>query len=166
MEKSKFWEDLKTGKFVQMIKESAPGKTLGSSEQAFNILKSLFVEEDDVERMYIVFMTRKNHILAIEKMFSGSIAGASVYPREIIKRVLALKACGIVMCHNHPSGSPEPSPEDLNLTLSIMIPLDCMGVNILDHIIIGRTYYSMADNGTILRINDKVKDLLQGGAYV
>ena len=165
MEKAKFWQDLKTGKFVSMIKESAPGRTLGSSQQAFNILKSLFVEDDDVERMYIIFMTRKNEILAIEKMFSGSIAGASVYPREIIKRILALKACGIVMCHNHPSKDTAPSPEDLALTFSIMVPLECMGVQILDHIIIGRTYHSMADDGTIRKMKDRLNEL-NGGAYV
>lgn len=165
MEKAKFWQDLKTGKFIQMIKESAPGRTLGSSQEAFNILKPLFVEEDDVEKFYIVFMDRKNHILGIEKMFSGSIAGASVYPREIIKRLIALKACGIVMAHNHPSKDTQPSPEDLNLTLSIMIPLDCMGINILDHIIIGRSYYSMADEGLIIKMRNKIKEMM-GGTYV
>ena len=98
-----FWQDLKSGHFVSMVKETAKGKRLSNSQEVYNVLKPMFAEEDDVEKVYIIFLDAQNKILAIEKMFSGSITAASIYPREIIKRLIHLKANAFVMAHNHPS---------------------------------------------------------------
>ncbi len=100
LSENQFWEDLKSGKFSSMIKESSRGKTLTGSLEVYNILKPIFASEDDVEKMYFIFMDQKNRILAIENLSTGSIASSAVYPRELIKKIILIKANGIVMVHN------------------------------------------------------------------
>jgi len=162
MDKELFWKDLKSGKFVSMVKESSRGKELISSIHVYNVLKPLFAEEDDVEQMYFIFMDQKNKIISIENLFKGSISKSAIYPREIVKRIIQLKANNIVMAHNHPSGDPFPSPEDKSLTLWVMIALHSIDVTMLDHIIIGNTYYSMADEGILQPMREKVYNFIKG----
>ena len=120
MNREQFWEELRSGKFVSMVKESSKGQSLSSSLEAYNILKPLFADEDDVEKMIFIFMDQKNQILSIESMFKGSIAGSAIYPREVIKQIIRLKANGIVMAHNHPSGNIKPSQEDKLITKKLV----------------------------------------------
>jgi DNA repair protein RadC len=83
---------------------SASGSIM-NSQSAYNLMKPWFAREaDDVESVFCIFLNAKNEILSIEKIFSGTISAAMIYPRELIKRILALKATAIVMAHNHPSG--------------------------------------------------------------
>jgi DNA repair protein RadC len=93
-------------------------------------------------------------------MFSGSISSAAIYPREIVKRVIALKACAVVMAHNHPSGCPNPSNDDRLITRKILMALASIDVQLLDHIVVGDSYYSMADSGWIKSIQEEFKGLL------
>ena len=157
-----FWEDLKSGRFVSMVKESSKGKALSNSKEVFNILKPLFAAEDDVEKMYFVFMDQKNRLISIENLFTGSIASSAVYAREIVKRILVLKANGIVMCHNHPSGDAYPSGEDRIITCKVLVAAASIDVQLHDHIIIGNGYYSMADEGELKDIKGKVNNFLKG----
>jgi DNA repair protein RadC len=83
-----FWEDLKSGHFASMIKESSKGNSVSSCEEVCNIMKPIFARHDDVEKMYCIFLDTKNKIIAIKKIASGSIRSATVHPREIIKMVL------------------------------------------------------------------------------
>jgi DNA repair protein RadC len=106
--KEEFWDDLKSGKFASMVRESSQGKYLYSSIDVFNVMKPIFAEKDDIECMYCIFMTSKNKVIAIEKMSEGTINHSVFYPREIIKRIIQLKAVLVVLLHNHPSGDPEP----------------------------------------------------------
>ena len=159
----RFWEDLKSGKFVSMVKESSKGKAISSSKEVFNILKPLFAEEDDVEKMFFIFMDQKNRIISIENLFTGSIASSAVYPREVIKRILALKASGLVLGHNHPSGDAFPSREDKTITFRIIVAAASIDVQVHDHIIIGTGYYSMADEGLLHDIRGKINNFLKGG---
>ena len=119
-------------------------------------MKPLFAEEDDVESFYCIFLNAKNKVVGIEKMFSGSIASASVYPREIGKRVLALKATCVILAHNHPSGDTEPSVEDLNITTRIDIALDCIGVTVHDHVIVGDGFFSMKSSGCLESMKNRI----------
>lgn len=144
---AKFWEDLKSGKFAMMVKRSSRGMKISNALEAYNILKPVLAEKDDVESLYCVFLNNANRILSIEKMFSGSIRSASIYPREIIKRVIELKATSVVMSHNHPGGNSKPSSEDRELTFKMKMILSAIDVNLYDHIIIGDSYYSLANEG-------------------
>ena len=158
--KSTFWKDLKSGHFVSMVKEASQGQTLSNSQQVFNVMKPLFIENDDVETVYCIFLNAKNRILAIEKVFSGSISASAIYPRELIKRILALKSSAIVMVHNHPSGCVEPSAEDKAITIKVAIALISIDATLHDHIIIGDGFHSMADTGFLKTVKSKFNNLL------
>lgn len=142
-----FWLDLKSGKFASMVKDSAKGQTVSNSKEVYHILKPVFAGQDDIETIYGIFLDAKNHVIEIEKLFSGSITGASVYPREIIKKVIKYRSTALLLAHNHPSGDPTPSKEDREITAKIGLLLQVMGVALHDHIIIGTGYHSMADEG-------------------
>ena len=159
--KSTFWKDLKSGHFVSMVKEASQGQTLCNSQQVFNVMTPMFAENDDVECVYCIFLNAKNRILAIEKVFSGSISASAIYPRELVKRILALKSTAIVMVHNHPSGCVEPSNEDENITAKVAIALFSMDATLHDHIIIGGDgFHSMADTGFLKTVKSKFNNLL------
>ena len=160
MTENTFWRDLTSGKFAQMVRDEARGEELKNSREVYNVMKPLFAENHDVETAYCLFLDGRNRIVSIEKMFSGSISSAAIYPREIVKRVLALKACAVVMAHNHPSGSTEPSNDDRLITRKILIALATIDVQLLDHIVVGDSYFSMADNGWIKSIQEEFKGLL------
>ena len=157
---STFWEDLTTGRFASMVKETSQGQTLCNSQEVFNVMKPLFAENDDVEAVYCIFLNAKNRILAIEKVFSGSISASAIYPRELIKRILALKSSAIVLTHNHPSGCVEPSAEDKAITTKVAIALFSVDATLHDHIIIGDGFHSMADSGLLNTVKSKFNNLL------
>jgi DNA repair protein RadC len=155
-----FWEELKSGRFASMVKESSKGQCVANSQQVYNIMKPLFAENSDVETVYCIFLDTKNKILGIEKMFSGSIAASAVYPREIVKRLIALKASAFVMVHNHPSGEVTPSVEDQSITIRVGIAAASIDVSFHDHIIIGNGYQSMADTGWLKKVSSRFSNLL------
>jgi len=157
-----FWEDLKSGKFASMVKESSKGQTVSNSSEVYNILKPIFEEHDDVETIYGIFLDAKNHIIAIEKLFSGSISESTVYPREIVKKVLTHKATAILLVHNHPSGDTAPSLEDNEITARVGFVLHAMGIALHDHIIIGNGYHSMADAGCLKMAQKRYQEILNG----
>jgi len=160
MEKNQFWAALKSGEFASMVKESSKGKQLFSPKDVFNVMKPIFAEKDDIERLYCIFMNVKNRVIAIEKMFDGTINHSMVYPREIIKRVIQLKSTSIILVHNHLSGDTEPSSDDKKITMKVGVSLWSMDVNLHDHIIVGDSYHSMADSGYIQKINTRMRQIL------
>ncbi len=157
-DKIKFWNALKSGQFASMVKESSRGQKLSNSNDVYNIMKPLFAEHDDVESLYCIFLNAENKIIAIEKMFSGSINCTAIYPREIVKRILALKATSLIMTHNHPSGCTEPSREDRVITMKVGIALSGIDAALHEHIIVGDGYFSMADKGLIKIIRRMMSD--------
>lgn len=160
MDKKQFWDDLKSGVFASMIKESSKGNHLYSPKEVYHVMKPIFAEKDDIERMYCIFLNSKNKVLAIEKISDGTINCSILYPREIIKRVILLKATAVILVHNHPSGDPEPSAEDKKITMKVGISLLSMDVQLHDHIIIGDDYYSMTDSGILETVKNRVRDLV------
>jgi DNA repair protein RadC len=157
-----FWKDLKSGRFASMVKESSRGRSVHNAREVYHIMKPLFTEEDDVEKIYFVFLDAKNKVLAIENLFTGSINSSMVYVREIVKRIIFTKSSSIIVMHNHPSGSTSPSPEDLCITHKIGFAAASVDVTLHDHIIVGDGFYSMADNGFIREISEKVSSFLKG----
>ncbi len=157
---STFWNDLKSGHFASMVKESSTGQSINNSHEVYNIMKPLFAENDDVESVYSIFLNSTNRIIAIEKMFTGTISASAIYPRELVKRILALKSTSIVLTHNHPSGCTMPSAEDKALTIKIAIALESIDATLHDHIIIGDGYHSMADSKWFRSVKRQYDDLL------
>ncbi len=121
----------------------------------------MFAEEDDVEKVYIIFLDAQNKILAIKKLFSGSITASSLYPREMVMGIIHLTATAFVMAHNRPSMDTTPSAEDKTITIKVGIAAASIDVNFHDHIIIGDGYHSMADTGWLKEVSNRYSSLLK-----
>ncbi|MDY6953108.1 MAG: JAB domain-containing protein [Thermodesulfobacteriota bacterium] len=158
---SEFWDALKSGRFASMVKESSKGQSVSNSQEVYNVLKPIFAEEDDIEKVYIIFLDARNRVLAIENLFSGSISCSSIYPREIVKRLIQLKASAFIMAHNHPSGHIGPSAEDKSISIKVGIAAASIDVQFHDHIIIGDGYHSMADSGWLKDVSTQFSRLLK-----
>ena len=90
----------------------------------------------------------RHRVIAFEEVFRGTLDGASVYPREIVKIALEHNAAAIILVHNHPSGDPEPSQADRNLTTKLQDALNLVGVRTLDHGVVGQEdCVSLAERG-------------------
>jgi len=159
-DKNTFWQELKSGRFISMVKESSKGRSISNSAEVYHVLKPMFDQEDDVEKAIFIFMDARNRIIAIESLFAGSITAATIYPRELIKKIISLKASAFVMAHNHPSGEISPSPEDKSITMKIGIAAASIDVAFHDHVIVGEGYHSMADEGWIKAVTDRFKDVI------
>jgi DNA repair protein RadC len=90
------------------------------------------------EQFRVLFLDRKNRLLADEVMGRGTVDRAPVYPREIVRRALVHEATAIILVHNHPSGDPTPSRQDITLTASIIETAKAINVVVHDHLIVGR----------------------------
>jgi DNA repair protein RadC len=162
MTESTFWKDLTSGKFARMVKEESRGRQVKSPQEVYHIVRPLFAQQNDVERVYGIFLDTTNRILAIEELFTGSIMSAAIYPRELVKRIISLRASGIILIHNHPGKSTEPSHEDTMITRKIAIALCSIDVSFHDHIIVGDGFHSMADSGFMETVKDQFNTLLSG----
>jgi DNA repair protein RadC len=102
------------------------------------------------EKFKVMFLDSKNQILEEKTVFEGTVDSSAVYPREIMKEALKCDASSLIFVHNHPSGDPEPSQSDREITKELVFAADVMQLKVLDHIIIGNNrYFSFADEGLI-----------------
>ncbi|MHB1667240.1 RadC family protein [Thiomonas sp.] len=85
----------------------------------------------------VLFLDNRHRLIEYIELFRGTIDGASVYPREVVKEALARNAAAVIVSHNHPSGSPEPSAADRALTANLRQALALVEVRLLDHIVVG-----------------------------
>jgi len=98
----------------------------------------------------VVFLDGQHRLLKLEVMFQGTLTQTSVYPREVVKRALALNAGAVVLAHNHPSGVAEPSRADEFLTQTLKAALKLVDVRVLDHLIVGQgQVVSLAERGLV-----------------
>ncbi|MDR6937300.1 DNA repair protein RadC [Luteibacter sp. 3190] len=98
-----------------------------------------------------LFLDTRHRVLAYEELFRGTIDGASVYPREVVRACLRHHASAVILAHNHPSGVPEPSRADRDITQVLVDALALMDIRVLDHIVVGRGEpVSMAERGLLL----------------
>ncbi|WP_018869163.1 MULTISPECIES: DNA repair protein RadC [unclassified Thioalkalivibrio] len=96
-----------------------------------------------------LFLDNRHRVLAFEELFRGTIDGASVHPREVVRRVLHHNAAAVILAHNHPSGVAEPSRSDALITRRLSEALSLIDVRLLDHLIIGDTAVSLAERGEL-----------------
>lgn len=102
------------------------------------------------EVFMVLFLDPKNQIVKEKILFEGTVDSSAVYPREVIKEALACNATSMIFVHNHPSGDPEPSLCDKEITRGLVLAAHIMQMKVLDHIIIGNNcYFSFADKGLI-----------------
>jgi DNA repair protein RadC len=125
------------------------GCTLGSPELVRHYLR-LDLGRQAHESFSVLFLDVKNRLLACEEMFRGTLTHTSVYPREVVKAALARNAASVMLAHNHPSGSPEPSEADLLLTRALVQALALVDVRVLDHFVVaGSQVHSFAEHGQL-----------------
>ncbi len=92
----------------------------------------------DKEQFRIIFLDKRNQVIADEVQGTGTVDHTPVYPREVVKRALELSATAIILVHNHPSGDPTPSRADIQMTQSIVEIAKPLGISVHDHIIVGK----------------------------
>ncbi len=93
----------------------------------------------DIEQFRILFLDRKNVLIADERQARGTVDHVPVYPREVVKRALELNASAVILVHNHPSGDPTPSQADIEMTEQIQIAAEALGITLHDHLVIGKS---------------------------
>lgn len=102
------------------------------------------------EEFAVMFLDHTHRLIELKTLFRGTLAQANVYPREIVREALLLNAGAVVLTHNHPSGSPEPSRADEYLTRTLKDALTLVDVRVLDHIIVGNpATVSFAERGLL-----------------
>jgi DNA repair protein RadC len=103
-----------------------------------------------VEQFGVVMLDTKHRLIRVKVVAIGSLDAAIVYPREVFREATAASAAAIVLFHNHPSGDPTPSSDDLLLTRRMLRAGDIMGIDVIDHLILGdQRYYSLAEAGKL-----------------
>ncbi|MGD0627405.1 MAG: JAB domain-containing protein [Thermodesulfobacteriota bacterium] len=101
------------------------------------------LEDSDVEKMIVLHLTTKNRLIGIQ-VFPGTVDKAVIHPRELVKQSLLTGGTGIILVHNHPSGTFDPSPEDRALTEAIIGCAKLFDIRVLDHIILGENGFFSA----------------------
>lgn len=102
------------------------------------------------EVLKVILLNTKNVIIGTKDVFKGSLNASVVHPREIFKQAINKNSASIIICHNHPSGDPTPSKEDVNITLRIKECGNIIGIQLIDHIIIGNNkFVSLKEQGLI-----------------
>lgn len=138
---------LELGKRVYYEKNMQKIK-MNSAGIIYDYIKSDLIGKKQ-EYFYCLYLDTKKNLIEKKLLFIGTINRSIVHPREIFKYAYLLSASSIVCIHNHPSGDPLPSIEDINLTKSLVKIGKIQGIEIIDHIIIGNNYYSFFENGDI-----------------
>ncbi|HZP92805.1 MAG TPA: DNA repair protein RadC [Burkholderiales bacterium] len=125
------------------------GDNLGSPAAVRDFLR-LTLEHRPVEVFVGIFLDAQNRVIAAEELFAGTLTQTSVYPREVVRRALALNAASVIFAHNHPSGVAEPSRSDEVLTQALKQALGTVDVRVLDHFVVGSgSALSFAERGLL-----------------
>jgi len=130
-------------------------KTLGNADEVREYLKYSLGNRSR-ECFMVIFLDAKNRVLETQVLFEGTLTASAVYPREVVRAALGHHAAALILVHNHPSGDPTPSREDMNITRRLILACRLMGLTVHEHLIVGRDdYYSFADQGHIARMNSE-----------
>ena len=122
---------------------------LSSPQQARNFLHC-HLRDSAREVFSCLFLDSQHALICCEDLFWGTLDGAAVYPREVVRRALQVRAAAVILAHNHPSGIAQPSAADRRITERLQAALALVDIRVLDHIIVGRgEHYSFADGGLL-----------------
>ena len=135
---------------LQLLAAEVQGANALTSPAVVKDFLRLKLGERPHEVFAVVFLDTQNRVLSIEELFRGTLSQTSVYPREVVKEALARNAAAVVLVHNHPSGSAEPSRADEVLTSTLRQALALVDVRVLDHLVVTRaSVLSFAERGLI-----------------
>jgi len=137
---------------VQLVREStysAPLRVLSSPYEAYALLCEL-LDGVDREHFLVVMVDNRHYVIGVNTVSVGTLNASLVHPREVFKPAILSNAAAVLLAHNHPSGDPSPSAEDLALTARLKQSGELLGIAVLDHIIIGETtFISMKEKGQL-----------------
>jgi DNA repair protein RadC len=136
---------------LNLVQERAATESefMTSPSQTFDYFRLFYAERQEREHFALMLLDSQHKVLECSVIFSGTIDGASIYPREIVKAALYGNAAAVILAHNHPSGQPEPSTADKRITERIKSALALVDIRVLDHIIVGDSCYSFAQSGEL-----------------
>lgn len=125
-----------------------PLATITAPKDLFNYCKDMMYEDQEVLRL--ICLDIKNQVIWSKDMFKGGISTSIVDVRLLLKEAIRLSSASIAVAHNHPSGEPSPSKDDLNITTRLNESCKIIGVNLLDHVIVGKDrFFSFKDKGIL-----------------
>jgi DNA repair protein RadC len=116
--------------------ELAEQPVLGDWERLTDYL-TIMMARRRVEQLRVLFLDPRNRLLADEDLGEGTVNMVPIFPREVLRRALALHATALILVHNHPSGDPEPSPQDIEMTNAVVDAVGTLGIVVHDHVIVG-----------------------------
>ena len=112
------------------------------------------------EQFKVILLDAKNRVIETDTLFEGTLTSGAVYPREVVHHALKKHAAAVIFAHNHPSGDPTPSREDIRVTKKLLFACRTMGITAHEHLIIGNnTYFSFNDQGYIAEMNREFDNL-------
>lgn len=123
---------------LRTARESVGKRTVISSWSALLAYVKVALAHEPREQFRLLFLDKKNQLIADEVMNRGTVDHAPVYPREVARRALELSASALILVHNHPSGDPSPSSADVQMTNLVAKACDAVGLTIHDHLVVGR----------------------------
>jgi DNA repair protein RadC len=131
----------------RVLKQKITNKNIIGSWGALVDYLKVTMSTMPLEQFRVLFLNKKNILIADEVLSQGTIDQAAIYPREIIKRALFNEASAIILVHNHPSGSPQPSKADIDTTAKIVETCQIVNISVHDHVIIANNdYFSFKSN--------------------
>jgi DNA repair protein RadC len=136
---------------VKLVKENSVlyKRKIGSPTDAVELIRD-FIENSDREQLIVCCLDTKNQPTAIHTVSIGSLNSSIVHPREVFKAAILANASSIIIYHNHPSGDSSPSSEDINITTRLKESGKIIGIELLDHIIVGdNNFVSIKEKGII-----------------
>ncbi|MET0241577.1 MAG: DNA repair protein RadC [Sphingobium sp.] len=123
---------------LRMLRQEVAEQPILSSWQALLDYLQADMAHLGVERVRVLHLNSRNMLIRDDHMGDGSIDSAAIYVREVIKRAVDLSSASLIIVHNHPSGAPDPSRQDIEITRQLVQASKTMGINVLDHIIVGK----------------------------
>jgi DNA repair protein RadC len=126
-----------------------PGRPVISSPADVDGLLRGRIADLDRENFVAVLLNTKNEVIEFPTISVGTLSASLVHPREVFKPAIRASAAGVILAHNHPSGKVEPSREDREVTRRLVSASEIVGIEIQDHVILGRDYFSMKEHGML-----------------
>ncbi|MGB1271587.1 MAG: RadC family protein [Endozoicomonas sp.] len=132
----------------RMLSQKVTQTDIINSPEATRQYLQLHFQGVEREEFACLFLDTRHRVIALETLFQGTLGSATVHPREVVKQALYLNAASLILCHNHPSGDPQPSQADVDVTRRLTEALSLVDIKVLDHMVVGRgEILSMAEHG-------------------
>ncbi len=137
---------------VALVRETSQSSLINRINTPRNVFEiaSSYLEGADREHFVVIMLDTKNQVIGINTVAIGVLSSCPIHPREVFKPAILANAAGIILLHNHPSGDPNPSQDDMLLTNRLKEAGEVLGIQVVDHVILGyANYASLKERGQI-----------------